>query len=73
MINPDHIYWDLSDMPMITLYIYINHNPGYLTCPGSKAEENAYYRLEIKSAVYKKLFWTSCRTSAPPVLGEGTP
>ena len=26
---------------------------------------------EIGSAVYKKLFWTSCRTSVPPVLGEG--
>ena len=36
---------------------------------GSEAEEEAYYMLEIKSAVYKKLFCTSYRTSAPPVLG----
>ena len=26
---------------------------------------------KIESAVYKKLFWTSCRTSAPPILGGG--
>jgi len=35
--------------------------------------KRAYYRLGIKSAVYKKLFWTTYRTSAPPDLGEGNP
>ena len=33
--------------------------------------KRAWYMLKRKSAVYKSLFWTSCRTSAPPVLGEG--
>ena len=35
--------------------------------------KRAWYRLKRKSAVYKNLFWTSCRASAPPVLGEGNP
>ena len=28
---------------------------------------------EIESTVYKKLFWTSCRMSAPSVLSGGNP
>ena len=29
------------------------------------------YARKVESAVYKKLFWTSCRTSALPVLDGG--
>lgn len=41
MINSDTVYWELSDMPMITYFIYISRPPGYLTCSGSEAEEQA--------------------------------
>ena len=41
MINSDTIYWELSDMPMIIYYIYKSHPPGYLTCSGLEAEEQA--------------------------------
>ena len=41
MISSDTVYWELSDMPMITYAIYKSHPLGYLTCSGSEAEEQA--------------------------------
>ena len=41
MISSDIVYWELSDMPMITYDIYKSHPPGYLTCSGLEAEEQA--------------------------------
>ena len=39
MTSSDTVYWELSDMPMITYDIYKSHPPGYLTCSGLEAEE----------------------------------
>ena len=75
MISSDIVYWELSNVPMITYDIYIYKPSSRLfdmlgvggggTC--------IVQAREIESTVYKKLFWTSCRTSAPPVLGGGNP
>ena len=53
MISSDIVYWDLSDMPMINIYIYIYvcHDLSHLICPGSKAEEKGMLQALEKSAV----------------------
>ena len=41
-------------MPMITLYIK-DHNPGYLTFPGSKAEEKGILQARNKECDLQKV------------------
>ena len=46
MISSDIVYWELSDMPMITYDIYKSHPPGYLTCSGSGMEEKGIVQAQ---------------------------
>ena len=55
MINADYVYWDLSDMPMTTLYKYKDHNPGYLTCSGSGTEEKGIVQAQNNECGLQKL------------------
>ena len=60
-------------MQVIT-YDYIKATPRLFDMLGvGGGETDIVQAREIKSAVYKKLFWTSRRTSVPPVLGGGNP
>ena len=75
MISLGIAHWELSDMPMITYDIYIyKPSPRLFDMLGVGGGGTSIVQArEIESAVYKKLFWTSCRTSAPQVLGGGNP
>ena len=72
MISSDMFYWELSGMPMIT-YDIKKPSSRLFDMPWVEGRGKRHVTGSKKSVVYKKLFWTSCRTSAPPALGEGIP